>query len=119
MEVKVGRDVIELDGDIRNYEVHVKAVDYLSNSPLCDDKISLKTKVLSEYSLVTNDGKDFRMEIKYDSGHKKDDEGSVNRADENPDGNVLEMKPLEEKYLAQIHDYWAEEASRRGIFEHK
>ena len=41
------------------------------------------------------------------------------RADENPDGNVLEMKPLEEKYLNQIHDYWAEEASRRGIFEHK
>ena len=61
MGVKVGRDVIEIDGDIRNYEIHVKAIDYLSNIPLCDDKVSFKTKVLSEYSLVTNDGKDFRI----------------------------------------------------------
>ena len=61
MMVKVGRNEVIIDGDVRDYEIHIKAIDYLSNYLLCDDRISLKTKVLSEYSLVTNDTKEFRM----------------------------------------------------------
>ena len=71
LELKAGKDIVEIDGDITGYEIQIKAIDYLSSSVLCDDRISLKTKVLSQFSMISNKSKDVRLEINYDSGHKK------------------------------------------------
>ncbi len=50
-----GSEVFEVKNNISEYEIGIIILDYLSNSKICDERIVLKSKILSEQTFLMDE----------------------------------------------------------------
>jgi hypothetical protein len=80
---------------------------------LCNDRIPLFSKELSQQSLITNPGKTVRLLLVQEEGDSPDPHPLEN----NPEGCILEVEPLSQQVVEEIKVAWEREVGQNASYK--